>query len=110
MVEPWFPPGVLDPARVTENVGESQGVRVVRTTSVRVQDRTCQLLFDYQIMDAAGTRQETEVHELGLFTVEEMLDAFRAAGLQATYDQAGLIGRGLYVARPMEHNSANVRG
>jgi SAM-dependent methyltransferase len=102
IVEPWFPPGVLDPARVSENVGEADGVRVVRTTSVRVQDRTCQLVFDYQIMDSAGTRQETEVHELGLFTVEEMLAAFRTAGLQATYDPAGLIGRGLYVARICE--------
>lgn len=102
VVEPWFPPGVLDPARVTENVGEAGGVRVIRTTSVRVRDRTCQLVFDYQITDSAGTRQETEVHDLGLFTVEEMFDAFRSAGLEASYDPTGLIGRGLYVARTVE--------
>jgi hypothetical protein len=39
-----------------------------------------------------------ERHELALFTVQEQLDAFRAAGLAVDHDPAGLIGRGLYTA------------
>src|SRR5262245_12149870 len=31
MVEPWFEPGVLDPTRVTTNIGEAPGMRVTRT-------------------------------------------------------------------------------
>jgi hypothetical protein len=40
-----------------------------------------------------------EVHELGLFTQTEMLNCFREAGLDASYDPVGLTGRGLYIAR-----------
>ena len=36
MIEPWFGPGVLDPARVTQQVGEGNGVRVSRVTRVEV--------------------------------------------------------------------------
>jgi hypothetical protein len=46
-----------------------------------------------------GTRRASEVHELGLFTVAELLEAFRQAGLRAEYDPKGLTDRGLYVAR-----------
>lgn len=43
----------------------------------------------------------TERHDLALFTYEEHLGAFRAAGLDVTYDPEGLMGRGLYIgARP----------
>lgn len=47
-----------------------------------------------------GTPEEVEsfveVHELGMFTHDQYLDAFRAAGLEVEHDPEGLIGRGLY--------------
>ena len=40
-----------------------------------------------------------DVHELGLFTTDEMRRCFSEAGLTiAEYDPVGLIGRGLFVA------------
>ena len=99
MVEPWFAPGVLDPARVSRNTGEANGVRVSRTSRVEVAGRISRLHFDYQITDQTGTRQATEVHELGLFTIAELMQAFRDSGLLADYDSKGLTDRGLYVAR-----------
>ena len=38
------------------------------------------------------------MHELGLFTIEEMLEAFAACDLAARYEELGLSGRGAYVA------------
>jgi hypothetical protein len=91
---------VLDTARVTSNIGEPNGIRVLRTTRVEVDGRDSRLLFDYEITDATGTRHESEVHHLGLFTHDEMLEAFRQAGFTAEHDPVGLCDRGLSLARP----------
>ena len=99
LVEPWLAPGILDPARVAHHAGESGGVRVSRVTRVEVDGRLSRLHFDYEITDESGTRRAIEVHELGLFTTAEMLEAFRRAGLEADHDPKGLSDRGLFVAR-----------
>jgi SAM-dependent methyltransferase len=99
VVEPWFAPGVLDTKRVTRNTGEANGVHVTRVSRVEVEGRLSRLHFDYEIADDTGTRRASEVHELGLFTTGELLEAFRKVGLDADYDPKGLTDRGLYVAR-----------
>jgi SAM-dependent methyltransferase len=99
VVEPWFAPGVLDPARIIRNSGEADGVRVSRESRVEVEGRLSRLHFSYEITDAAGTRHASEVHELGLFTTTELLETFRRVGLKAEYDPQGLTGRGLFLAR-----------
>jgi len=98
VVEPWFAPGVLDEKRVGTTSGEADGTRIVRTSRIEVQSRLSRLHFDYEITDSGGTRHATEVHELGLFSNEELMDAFRAVGLLPEFDPEGLAGRGLYVA------------
>jgi SAM-dependent methyltransferase len=99
VVEPWFAPGVLEHGRVAENTGEADGIRVTRSSRVEVAGRLSRLRFDYEITDGSGTRCAREVHELGLFTTPELLEAFQQAGLEANYDPNGLADRGLYVAR-----------
>jgi len=64
-----------------------------------VDGRLSRLRFDYEIAEPEGTRRASEVHDLGLFTTDEMLQSFDAAGLVAEYDAQGLCGRGLYVAK-----------
>jgi SAM-dependent methyltransferase len=98
VIEPWFPPGVLDPARTVTNIGEADGVRVSRSARVQIDGTISRLLFEYEFTEAAGTRKASEVHELGLFTTDELMRAFREAGLDAHYDPKGLSDRGLFVA------------
>ena len=98
-VEPWFGPGALDPSRVAQHTGEADGLKVTRTSRVAVDGRVSRLYFDYEIVDEAGTRVTREIHELGLFTTEEMLGAFERAGLAVEFDPKGLFDRGLYLAR-----------
>ena len=98
VVEPWFEPGVLDPQRVSRNVGKTNDICVTRTGRVELEPGLSRLYFDYEISGAKGIRHASEVHELGLFTKDELMEAFRSAGLQADYDPKGLTNRGLYIA------------
>jgi SAM-dependent methyltransferase len=99
VVEPWFGPGSLDEGRVARDTGEANGVRVTRVSRVEVEGRLSRLYFDYEITDATGTRSASEIHELGLFTTSELLEAFGHAGLEARHDPKGLTDRGLIWAR-----------
>ena len=99
LVEPWFPPGGLDPARVATNVSEAAGVRVVRVSHVEIEGRRSRLFFDYEVSDATGTRRMSERHDLGLFTTSEMIEAFRDVGLDVEHDPDGFTDRGLFIAR-----------
>ena len=57
------------------------------------------LPFHYLVGTPPGVQYFTERHELTLFSHEQYLTAFDAAGLHAVYDTEGLIGRGLYIGR-----------
>jgi SAM-dependent methyltransferase len=109
VVEPWFAPGGLDVTRVARNIGETNGVRVSRQSRVEIEGRLSRLYFEYEIADTAGTRRANEIHELGLFTHAEMMEAFRSAGLDPEYDPKGLTDRGLYVARLAKKKARGTR-
>lgn len=53
--------------------------------------------FHFLVATPAGIEFFTERHDLALFTHDEYLGAFAAAGLNVTYDSEGLAGRGLYL-------------
>jgi hypothetical protein len=55
------------------------------------------LEFQYLIGTSKGIEHSSELHELGLFTHKEYMDAFREAGLAVIHDPKGLDGRGLYI-------------
>ncbi len=100
IVEPWFPPGILRVGEGAMRHAEVEGVRVERNSYTAVRGNLSTLTFYYQVEDASGVRHAREVHELGLFTAEEMLASFKAAGLVATHDPVGIFdNRGLYIAR-----------
>jgi predicted TPR repeat methyltransferase len=99
LVEPWFPPGVLEAGKRFTHSGESNGVTVSRHSRTEIDGTLSRLLFEYEIDDHGEVRRMSEVHELGLFTTEEMMQAFHAAGLDVEHDPEGLTGRGLFIAR-----------
>jgi SAM-dependent methyltransferase len=98
IVEPWFAPGVLKPGRILATVAEGKDTTVCRMSHLVIEGRLSRLHFEYLIGTPDGIERAAETHELGLFTVAEMLACFEAAGLQASYDATGVSGRGLYVA------------
>ena len=98
LVEPWFPPGVLEANQEFTHSGEAQGVKVSRHSRTEIVGTLSRLLFEYEIDDHGVVRRVSEVHELGLFTTEEMMRGFGAAGLHVDHDPQGLTGRGLFIA------------
>lgn len=98
VVEPFLTPDAFHPGTTGTHTIESGGLRVTRTHRSERDGQRCRLYFEYTIEDADVARRSIEVHELGLFTVDEMLAAFSAVELAVTYDPSGPIGRGVYVA------------
>jgi len=99
VVEPWLRPDVIQPNRTDTNSAEADGIRVSRHARLEVDGRVSRIFFDYEIDERGEKRRVSEVHELGLHTTEELMGAFRNAGLDADYDAKGLTNRGLFVAR-----------
>jgi SAM-dependent methyltransferase len=100
VVEPWFEPGTMTHGLVTLLSSElPDGTKACRMSHTTVEGRLSRLRFEYLIGDADGLKRETEVHELGLFSRDEMTAALDEAGLRdIAYDEPGPSGRGLYLA------------
>lgn len=106
IVEPWFQPSEIQSPTVRQMIVEQAGLVVVRMSHMVRDDRISRLRFDYLVGRPEGIEHFSEMHEMGLFTVAEMLDCFAAAGLEVSHDPVGLIGRGLYVGRNRNDGSS----
>lgn len=103
IIEPWLTPQVFRPGYVHLDTPEHPEVKVARMSHSGLEGELCILTFSYLIGRAEGIEHFEERHELGLFSIEQMMDAIRAAGLEVVeHDPHGLTGRGLYVARRPE--------
>lgn len=100
VVEPWLAPGAIQPGKVSVTTGESGSTKVCRMSYLTVDGSISRIRFEYLIGNASGIRHTSELHELGLFSSDEMTSAFEAEGFDVRFDPVGLIGRGMYIARP----------
>ena len=97
VVEPWIAPDAFTPGYLDLTYVDQPDLKVVRISVSAVIGALSVLHFNYLVGTADGVEHFTEDHELGLFTHEQYLGAFEAAGLRADYDADGLMGRGLYI-------------
>ena len=97
IVEPWFTPEQWKPGRVSALFVDQPELKISRMNISEVDGRLSFFVFNYTVGTPQGVEYFTERHELGLFTSEEYLDAFRKAGLTVSHDPIGLDGRGLYI-------------
>ena len=97
VVDPWFAPGELTDGWISTHVGKTDRATVCRMSRTLLQDGLSRLEFEYLIGTADGIERRSEVHELGLFTQEQMEEAFVRHGLRVERKEKALRTRGIYV-------------
>ena len=97
VVEPWLKPGEWTPDRPALLTVDEPDLKVARISMSGLRGTTSLLDFHYLVATPHGVESATEHLELELFTQDETIAAFERAGLDVSYDEQGLIGRGLYV-------------
>jgi SAM-dependent methyltransferase len=99
LVEPWFAPEEWHPGRVFVTQVDKGDLKIVRMSYGSQRGKVSIIEFQYLIGTPRGMKHDVEILELGLFTKQEYLDAFRPAGLNVIHNAKGLDGRGLYVGQ-----------
>ena len=97
IVEPWFTPDQFTGGKVFALFVDQPDLKVSRMSLGEVEEKLSILNFHYMVGTPKGVEYFIERHELGLFTQEEYLDAYRETGLEVAHDPEGLDGRGLYI-------------
>jgi ubiquinone/menaquinone biosynthesis C-methylase UbiE len=97
IVEPWFTPDQYHAGTLHKQFIDKPDVKLARMNLSEVQGNVSIMDLHHLVADASGVRHFVERLEMGLFTQQEYLDAFMQAGLDATFDEYGLMGRGLYI-------------
>ncbi len=100
IVEPWITPDDWRTGGVHAVFVDEPELKIARMNlSERVGD-VAVMDMHYLVGAPGGVEYFAERLEVALFTGDEYLSAFRAAGLEVSHDPEGLIGRGLYIGTP----------
>ncbi len=98
IVEPWLTPEAFQPNFLHAiNIDEPE-LKITRMNCSELRGNLSVLEFHYLVGTPMGVDHTVEVHEIGLFTHEQYVDAFRGIGVELFHDSEGLIGRGLFIA------------
>jgi ubiquinone/menaquinone biosynthesis C-methylase UbiE len=103
LIEPWFTPEQWNPGRASMTQVDKPDLKIVRMSYSGQKGKISTIEFQYLIGTPKGIEHSLEIHELGLFSHEEYMEAFIRAGLDVIHDAEGLDGRGLYIGlKPMK--------
>jgi ubiquinone/menaquinone biosynthesis C-methylase UbiE len=97
VIEPWFAPEDWHPGRVHATFVDQPNLKIARMNLSGQEGTLSYFVFHYLIGTPDGIDRFEERHELGLFTTDEYLSAFRACRLEVIHDPRWLNERGLYL-------------
>jgi trans-aconitate methyltransferase len=102
IVEPWFAPDTWESERYDMLTVEDETHKICRMSHTTREGLVSVLHFQYLVSSHRGIEHHKERHELGLFSNNNMIQAFQMAGFTCEYDSVGISGRGMYIARIKE--------
>lgn len=97
IVEPWFTPDAWTDGYLFAQLVDHPDLKIARLNRSETAGRISIMDMHHRVATPSGVEHFVERHEMGLFTHDEYLTAFRASGLDVSHDPYGLFGRGLYV-------------
>jgi ubiquinone/menaquinone biosynthesis C-methylase UbiE len=97
IVEPWLRPEQFREGRIHSDFVDEPDFKVARMTTVERHGKIVDLYMHYMVGRPGSVENFIEHHQEALHTVDEYMSAFQQAGLDTTYDDEGLIGRGMYI-------------
>lgn len=98
LIEPWIFPEQFQPGRIHRVAPEEKdGVSLCRMVASRRDGDDVLLDMHYLIGTPAGVEHLHETHETTMFSKEVLTAALDGVGFDVTWDDEGLIGRGLFV-------------
>ncbi len=102
IVEPWLRPEAFRPGHIGAVFVDLPDLKIARMNISTLKDGVSVLKFHYLVTTLKGIEHFTEHHEMGLYTHDDYLAAYRRSGLEVLYDPEGPMGRGLYIGlRPL---------
>ncbi|MEH6549059.1 MAG: class I SAM-dependent methyltransferase [Pseudomonadales bacterium] len=105
IVEPWISPEQCWTGRVTCDVAEEADIKVVRMYTHKREDAMSIYDIHTLVGTSEGVEHFTETEKMGLFTQQEYLLAFHAAGLTASFVDVELFPGhkyGLYLGKKIQ--------
>lgn len=98
IIEPWLTPDNWHTGKYFMDTVSNEDVKICRMSYSDKKGNLSIVRFEYLVGSKDGISHLKEVHEVGLFTKQEMLNSFKEAKLSVKYKKEGLFGRGLYIA------------
>lgn len=97
LVEPWITPAEWRGTSVGVDTSDEPELKVVRVGRAWNEGRMSYVQFRFTVATRESIESFDEFHGLRLYTVEEMQDSLRRAGLATCFDEPGISGRGLHI-------------
>lgn len=97
IVEPWFTPEQYHAGSAHASFVNKPEIKIARMNLSEQRGNLSVFDMHHLVATAGGVQHFVEHLELAMFTRDEYLNAFEQAGLDVTFDETGLMGRGLYI-------------